>query len=298
MHLRHLVKATLAVSRLLGVRRRRDSSGARILMFHGTPRRQAKMFAQQLSYLARNFDIVALDSLARSPQGGKLALTFDDGLRNNVTVLYPILKRLGIPATFFVCPGLIERRRWLWNHEARQRLLSMASEALAELAAEVGAPAGPAEAEPFVEWMKTLDLRARSRVEKKVREATPGFTPSPEEREEFDLADWSELRSLDPKVVTVGSHTMTHVILTAIEPRQAEAEIGDSRRMIEKRLGRPADLFCYPNGNVDSVALECARKHYRAAVTVAGKPLAPGCDPFMLPRAAAPSGLLRLAAKF
>jgi peptidoglycan/xylan/chitin deacetylase (PgdA/CDA1 family) len=295
MHLRSFVKATVAMSRLLGVRRRRDASGARILMFHGTPRRQAKMFERQLSYLARNFDIVALGSLARSPQGGKIALTFDDGLRNNVSVLYPILKKLGVPATFFVCPGLIERRRWLWNHEARQRLLSMDEEALAELAVEVGAPAT---VEPFVEWMKTLELRARSGVEKKLREATPGFTPSPEEREEFDLADWSELRSLDPRLVTIGSHGMTHAILTAIEPRQAEAEIGDSRRMIEKRLGRPAEVFCYPNGNVDSVALECARKYYRAAVTVVQGAVAPGCDPFMLPRAAAPSGLLRLAAKF
>ncbi len=295
MHLRSFVKGSVALARLLGLAVRRDASGARILMFHGTPLRKAKMLERQLSYLARNFDIVALESLVRSPQGRKLALTFDDGLRSNVSVIYPILKKLGIPATFFVCPGLIERRRWLWNHEARQRLLSLDSEPLAELAAQVGAPAG---VEPFVEWMKTLNLHVRVRVEKGLREATPGFAPSPEEREEFDLADWSELRRLDPRVVTIGSHGMTHAILTAIEPHQAQAEIRDSRRMIEKRLARPAEVFCYPNGNVDSVALECARKYYRAAVTVVQGAVAPGCDPFMLPRGGAPSGLLRLAAKF
>ncbi|MDQ5848166.1 MAG: polysaccharide deacetylase family protein, partial [Pseudomonadota bacterium] len=276
MHLRSFVKGSVALARLLGLAVRRDAFGARILMFHGTPLRKAKILERQLSYLARNFDIVALESLVRSPQGRKLALTFDDGLRNNVTVLYPILKKLGIPATFFVCPGLIERRRWLWNHEARQRLLSMDEEALAELAVEVGAPAG---VEPFVGWMKTLDPRARSRVERKLREATPGYTPSPEEREGFDLADWSELRQLDPQVVTIGSHGMTHAILTAIEPQQVEAEIRDSRCMIEKRLARPAEVFCYPNGNVDAVALDCARKHYRAAVTDTKGAVVAGCDP-------------------
>jgi peptidoglycan/xylan/chitin deacetylase (PgdA/CDA1 family) len=295
MHLRILIGGSLAVARLRGLAVGRHAAGARILKFHGTPLRKAKLFERQLSYLARHFDIVPLESLARSPQGGKLALTFDDGLRNNVSVLYPILKKLGVPATFFVCPGLIERRRWLWNHDARQRLLSLDSEPLAQLAAQVGAPAG---VEPFVVWMKTLDLRARLRVEKKVREATPGFTPSPEEREAFDLADWSELRRLDPRVVTIGSHGMTHAILTAIEPHQAEAEIRDSRRMIEKRLARPAEVFCYPNGNVDSVALDYTRKHYRAAVSDAKGAVAPGCDPFMLPRVAASSSLLRLAAKF
>jgi peptidoglycan/xylan/chitin deacetylase (PgdA/CDA1 family) len=42
-----------------------------------------------------------------------VALTFDDGSLDNYTVALPLLRRLGVPATFYVCPGLLGRRVWL-----------------------------------------------------------------------------------------------------------------------------------------------------------------------------------------
>src|SRR6058998_1097916 len=102
-------------------------------MYHGTPQRVARDLERQLRYVARRRDVVPLAELAADPErpgkrGRKrAALTFDDGLRSNVTVAYPILEKLGLPATFFVCPGLIGRGEWLWNHEARQRLLGLSA---------------------------------------------------------------------------------------------------------------------------------------------------------------------------
>src|SRR2546423_148514 len=194
-------------------------------MYHGTPPRVARDLERQLAYVARWRDVVPLAELAADPERHdkngrrRAALTFDDGLRTNVTVAYPILKKLGLHATFFVCPGLIERCEWLWNHEARQRLRSLASVALVELANQLGAPG---ELEEFVEWMKKLPLAERRRVEDEIRAATPAFIPTDAEREEFDLAAWAELERLDPKVVSIGSHTMTHPILTSLAPAEAE----------------------------------------------------------------------------
>ena len=129
--------------------------------------------------------------VAAAANGGtlsrKVALTFDDGLRSNVDVAYPILHKLAIPATFFICPGLVDRASWLWTHEARSRLARLDAAARRELAAEWRAPE---EIEAFVEWMKRLELAARRRVEARLREATPGFAPSAAEREDFDLAGW------------------------------------------------------------------------------------------------------------
>jgi peptidoglycan/xylan/chitin deacetylase (PgdA/CDA1 family) len=279
--------------------RRPQTDYARMLIFHGTPRRHATELERQLRYLSAQFEVVSLQALVASlgspgePLARRLAITFDDGLRNNITVAYPILQRLGLPATFFVCPGLIERGRWLWNQEVRQRLRSLGARARRALAAKVGAP--PA-VEGFVEWMKRLDLDSRQRVERRVRESTHDFTPSAQEREEFDLADWRELAQLDPAMVTIGSHTLTHPILTSLDERQTEVEIGESRRVIEKRLNRPADLFCYPNGEHSAAALQAARKHYRAAVVSTGPWVQRGCDPHLIPRLPMPpGGVLKLA---
>src|SRR4051794_15958935 len=88
-----------ALSRRLDVRR--------IVMFHGVggPHCAAGQFQEAIRYLRASFEIVPLSNLATPSHGlyadRRLALTFDDGLRNNVTVAYPILKAERAPATFF-----------------------------------------------------------------------------------------------------------------------------------------------------------------------------------------------------
>ena len=266
----------------------------RILMYHGTPRRDAAALERQLRLVSLAFPVVPLDQLMDGRNGrARVALTFDDGLRSNVAVAYPILRKLGLTATFFVCPGLIDRGQWLWNHEARQRLLSLQQPELEELATLLGAPTG---VEAFVEWMKTLKIAARRSVEQQVRGATPDFKPSAEQREEFDLASWQELERLDPSVVTIGSHTMTHPILTSLSAEETEAETRDSRIVLESRLERPVSIFCYPNGDLNDGALASARRHYRSAVTIELGRLQGDVDPHRLPRYAAhPQWTRRLA---
>jgi peptidoglycan/xylan/chitin deacetylase (PgdA/CDA1 family) len=56
----------------------------------------------------RGYGFVAAGELARNgkPAGRTAALTFDDGWRNWLTAGLPVLERLGVGGTFFVCPGL------------------------------------------------------------------------------------------------------------------------------------------------------------------------------------------------
>jgi peptidoglycan/xylan/chitin deacetylase (PgdA/CDA1 family) len=298
IRLSSLRSAPLALAYWLGAAGSNEGPTARILLFHGTPRRGAAVLERQLRWLKRRFQIVPLRSLVAAAAkadgaiGRKVALTFDDGLRSNVGVAYPILHQLAIPATFFICPGLVDRGSWLWTHEARRRLARLDAAARRDIAQEWRAPG---EIESFVEWMKTLDVAARQRVEARLREATPRFAPTPAEREDFDLASWQELRRLDPAVVTIGSHTLTHAILPRISSGEAEIEVRDSRRQLERGLERPVELFAYPNGDHNAAVEACVRKHYRAAVTASRGWVCRGADAHQLPRLAAPRGVLRLA---
>ncbi len=253
---RMLLRAPPAVMYWLGVGQTRamEQGENAILLCHGTPLRSAAPFERQLRYLRRVFNLVPFAELAastgaaRAPARRRAAIMFDDGLRSNVRLAYPMLRALGIPATFFVCPGLIEERRWLWTHEARRRLQFARPQVRHELARELGVSA---EVENFVQWMKQLDFPRRTRVEAMLRYATPAFVASEADREAFDLADWDELRLLDPSIVTVGSHSMTHPVLPSMSAGEIESELAESRRLIEAKLGRPAEFFSYPNGDVD-----------------------------------------------
>jgi peptidoglycan/xylan/chitin deacetylase (PgdA/CDA1 family) len=300
--LRAFKTAPLALAYWLGIAgaKERSQGIARVLMFHGTPRPLAGQFERQMRYLRAHFNVVPLGSIVAAAASAapdikpQVALTFDDGLRNNLQVAYPVLRKLGLPATFFVCPALAQDGRWLWNHEARRRLIRLDAAARAKVALECGAPAGGG-IEDLIGWMKTLDVRVRAVVEERLRSATPRFVPTAAETEEFDIAGWDELRRLDPEVITIGSHTLTHPILPWLDAEEREREIGHSRRELEAKLQRTVDLFAYPNGDLDAEVHRCVQRHYRGAVTTEPSWVAAGCDPHLIPRGCAPLGALRLA---
>jgi peptidoglycan/xylan/chitin deacetylase (PgdA/CDA1 family) len=270
----------------------------RILLLHGSPSCDAAMLERQLRYLKRRFQVVPLaeilDRRAAAPRclAPRVALTFDDGLRNNLSVAYPILQRLGLPATFFVCPGLIDEGRWLWTHEARQRLRYAGPERVASLARHLGAGGSVA---AIIQHMKELSLGERVEAEEVLQDATPAWLPSAEERHAFDLATWDELRTLDPSLISIGSHTLTHPTLASLSTSRCEREICESAARIERALGRAADFLAYPDGGHTPLARQLAARPYRAAVTRGGGPVSSASDPFALPRIGVPRGLLRLA---
>jgi peptidoglycan/xylan/chitin deacetylase (PgdA/CDA1 family) len=248
-------------------------SHMRIIQFHaiGGDEYPVEVFEAQLKFIKKHLSIITLESLAQQIVNGSetacndIALTFDDGLRNHYTIVYPILAKLGIPATFFVCPDLIESRSWLWNQEASVRLRLLAPNQRAALCRELQAPMGSVES--IVAWMKTVGLAARTSAEAAIRERTPGFKPTAEDQEQYGTITWEELAAMDPALVSIGSHTMSHPILTTLNPVDLAYEVRESKLWLEQRLQRLVKHFCYPNGNYNEAVLECVSEFYELAVT-------------------------------
>ncbi|MBN1768449.1 MAG: polysaccharide deacetylase family protein [Prolixibacteraceae bacterium] len=72
--------------------------------------RTPEVFEAELDYLLQHFEPVTLDELLEHPGNGKMHLSFDDGLKECYTIIAPILKRKGIPATFFISPDFVDNR--------------------------------------------------------------------------------------------------------------------------------------------------------------------------------------------
>ena len=92
--------------------------------FAGTsPEAGRRGFEQQVRLLRRFATVVPLRSaLADLAEGRPLprravALTFDDGYLDNVTVAAPVLHAAGLPATFFLVPGFLSGTRRVWWEE-------------------------------------------------------------------------------------------------------------------------------------------------------------------------------------
>lgn len=274
----------------VSTRRAGAGSGGRILMYHGVGVAdcRADVFESQIRFLTEHFQIVSLSDMVTGVQkqpeelDGKIALTFDDGLRNNFTVAYPVLKKYRAPATFFICPGLIDRGAWLWNVEARCRMKSLAAGELSRLADGLGRfGASPNQ---VVDWMKTLPFESRRHVEEVIRRETRTFTPGERLRSENDLMSWDEVRQLDPALISIGAHTTNHPILKHCTPEELTAEVSECGQRIEDHIHRPVEHFCYPNGDFNETVVRYTEKNYRAAVTTQPGYVRGGASVHQLPR--------------
>ncbi len=83
------------------------------------PSQPTAIFAARMAHIARHYRVLAVEELATRLQEGRvprnaLAITFDDGYRDNLTHAAPILKRLGLPATIFLVTGHIDTPHALW----------------------------------------------------------------------------------------------------------------------------------------------------------------------------------------
>lgn len=264
--------------------------GIRILMFHdvGGPEYPIHALRRQMRYLTAHFTVVSLPSviegLTRSrplPTDG-VVLTFDDGLWNHASLAYPILREFNTPATFYVCPRLIDEGLWQWPYDAQARLSSLSDRERIGIARELGTEySAPAD---VIEWMKSLSLQQRNDVHRELQQHTRSFTPTPDLTRQYASMTWQDLESLDPDLITVGCHTNTHPILRGLTGEQNHEEIVLSKEWLESKLRQPVHHFCYPNGDFDEEALAIVRDTYQSAVTTRLDIVHADNDVHLLPR--------------
>lgn len=82
------------------------------------------------------------------------------------------------------------------------------------------------------------------------------------------LISAAELKRLAAKGVIIGSHTLTHCPLTAVDDAKALYELLESRRMLRELIEDEVTLFAFPFGLSDRRAVALCRKAgYRRAFT-------------------------------
>jgi peptidoglycan/xylan/chitin deacetylase (PgdA/CDA1 family) len=247
-----------------------------------------------LAFFAREFELVTLAAALRAwrpERRGRplLAVTFDDAQRDNFAHARPVLERRGVRASFFAPVAAVETGAPLWHDRLGYAVARAAEQGRADLAGRL--------AELGVTSAAGSDSRALARAavaaaKRAAPEARLGWLGSLERalggpvRPDWDgLMSWDELALLVRSGHEVGSHSLSHALLTQIGDGELEREVRGSREALEKRLGIEVESFCYPNGDWDArAAAAVERAGYRQAVVTAFGPNAPGTSRFALRR--------------
>jgi peptidoglycan/xylan/chitin deacetylase (PgdA/CDA1 family) len=120
----------LAYHGLARVPRALDPTG--LMLPPGDFRRQVNLLRSRGYGFVKQADFAR--SLGAGGADGLCSLTFDDGSQDNLAVLLPLLRELGLPATVFVCPGLLGQPYPFLPESAGLRLMDR--DELLELAAD------------------------------------------------------------------------------------------------------------------------------------------------------------------
>ncbi len=86
-------------------------------VFPGTP---VQTFREQMEYLRENWHVLTLGEIVERVSSGDLpertvAVTFDDGYRDNYEQAFPVLSATGVSATFFLATRSITEGVFLWH---------------------------------------------------------------------------------------------------------------------------------------------------------------------------------------
>lgn len=237
--------------------------GERILVFHGINQTGGTQFNSRfvsksyfekfVKYISSHYNVISLDDFYRKKfkkNTLNIALTFDDGYLNNYEIAIPILKKYGIPASFFVTT-IHENASFLWPdfldlvtfHTPKKEVLFDGKYYQKNIKNEFAC-------DGF-----TLKNRAKTLPYEKILPLYDLFNEDWIKLQEKSLEEYWQLMNIDQikevandELFSVGSHSKTHSNLTKIDIEEAKAEILKSKNFLETICNQTVDEFAFPFG--------------------------------------------------
>jgi peptidoglycan/xylan/chitin deacetylase (PgdA/CDA1 family) len=267
----------------------------------------ANSFDKQMRYISRNFNIISIERLVAAICEGQdipantIAVTFDDGWRDNYTHAFPILKKYKIPAMIFLATDLIKTGKIppfleismllgksdIWPAKAVNIFRQIIDKHnLTATIPRLNAGQLQLMARNPYHFMRTLMMleykHMHEIIDSMLREL------------HIDKAEWcdirwmmnvAEIREMAASGIEFGSHGESHDLMVLIELEQVTRELKQSKEYIEGLLGKKIDILAYPNGDYnDAIKTEVLAAGYLGAMAMYNEETTENIDRLALKR--------------
>ena len=224
-----------------------------------------------------------------------MCITFDDGFRNNLRTAYPILLKYKAPATVFLVTSLIGTSLPPWPEQLYCGFASTKRSFIRFDGRSVSLQTYQDKTAAFTKIASRLMSLPVERKEAVLQQLLDMLGQFAEDYDALGMLDWEEVKKLnDGCLVSFGSHTHTHQILSRCSPERQHFELLTSRNLMLENLGS-ADLFAYPNGTSADYTRETKRLvsevGYRCALTTIRGANTSKADPYELRRVGVGAGM-------
>lgn len=244
--------------------------GAILMLHHVRPAREAvfqpnkhleitpEFLAETLRLVReQDMDVVSLDEahrrlVERDFRRRFICMTADDGYRDNVQWALPVLRQFGVPLTMYVPVCNPDNTGVLWWKVVEQVIQENDSIDLAFSDRQIRVPCATTHEKYAAASIVQKELLARPEercMMAAVRALAAKYNVSIEAMCAETCLNWPELKLLasDP-LITIGSHTVNHIVLSRAPKDVARQEMTEGRNRIAAELGRTVDHFAYTYG--------------------------------------------------
>ncbi len=178
-----------------------------------------------------------------------IVITFDDGFYDNYANAFPVLKKHGIPATFFVSSGYIGSGETFWFNQVARMINGNPGKFFTVESRDFKLPEDIASRLELVPEVLNLlkQVPNQSRLDY-LRDIARQLNHVDDCDALARPMNWEQVKEMSNNGCEIGSHTVSHPILTQISAQQLSREIHDSKKEIEARIGREIHSISYPEG--------------------------------------------------
>ncbi|KAB2877448.1 MAG: polysaccharide deacetylase family protein [Pseudorhodoplanes sp.] len=240
-----------------------------------------EFFAKLIRRLRRSgLDLISLDEMhrrmsARDFRKRFACISFDDGYRDVKQWAYPVLRDHEVPFALYIATSFADQIGELWwvaleRVIAGQKRIGLVIDG-EEIRFDCASPAEKREAfEQIYWWLRRRETEDEVRAA--VRDLCARYGVDMKSICEELCMTWDEIAELakDP-LVTIGAHTVNHVMLKKTRESVARTELEMSRSVIEAAIGVRPQHLSYPVGDPTSVGEREVRLAgelgYKTAVT-------------------------------
>ena len=253
-------------------------------------------FERHMEFLKGKYEFINMDMaaelLSRENRINRryIAVTFDDGYRDNYLYGGDIFCKYNVKPTIYLTAGRIDQRTWLWHDRVDYMVFnSRREEAFIDAAGIKGVFTLRTDSDRryLSEILKeSIKYAGENRKEEVLLYLSEKLEiPMPEEC--GLLLDWEDINRLMETGADMGGHTLNHPILSRLSDMDMKNEVTACKSLIEKHIRKEVRHFAYPNGKPGDHTQETVdelKNHYATAATAVMGVNLPGTDLYALRR--------------
>jgi peptidoglycan/xylan/chitin deacetylase (PgdA/CDA1 family) len=250
-------------------------------------------FEKQLQVLQKIYKVSSVRDIVARVQRSRLknksiALTFDDGYRDNIENAAPLLEKYKVPATFFITNNFGEGKIYWWDRLANLVLRTpvLPSDFTITIRGEIFSYS-IGEESTLNEYLEQMHRRwvapgtpptKRSALYYKLWQLMQPLPPNEIDGLLSQIKNWTgaaeeiiypdtfliseaQLKKLaNHDLIDIALHTVNHVALSYHSEEVQEAEIFQNKKQLEQFLNKEITTIAYPYGEYNNTTLEVVKK--------------------------------------